>query len=78
MTDDAVLEILKKVQATLLAHTHTLAVLQQDNRVIRGAFKDLARQNVTPGEILALHADINRLQAQFAELDVRVNQLEAP
>jgi peptidoglycan hydrolase CwlO-like protein len=77
MTQDMVLEILKKIQAELRSHTRALATLQQDVRMIRAAVNDIAKVGVTSGEIEAIHFDLNRLQQQFVELDTRINELEA-
>jgi hypothetical protein len=59
-------------------HTHAgfLDVLQQDVRLIRAAVNDMARTDVTAGEIEALHHDVNRFQRQLLELTTRVEALE--
>ncbi len=54
----------------------SLTVLQQDTRALRAAFNDFARTNVTAGEIEALHADVNRVQAENAELQTRLATIE--
>jgi uncharacterized protein (DUF3084 family) len=54
----------------------SLTVLQQDMRSLRGAFNDFARTNVTAGEVEALHADVNRVQAENAELQARLATVE--
>ncbi len=33
------------------AHSHTLGVLLQEGRLLRAAVNDIAKENVTPGEI---------------------------
>jgi prefoldin subunit 5 len=53
-----------------------LTVLQQDMRSLRAAFNDFARTNVTAGEVEALHADVNRVQAENAALQARVATVE--
>jgi len=53
----------------------TLTVLQQETRALR-AFNDFARTNVTAGEIEALHADVNRVQAENAKLQTRLPTVE--
>ena len=53
-----------------------LTVLQQDMRSLRAAFNDFARTNVTAGEVEALHADVNRVQAENAELQARLATVE--
>jgi ubiquinone biosynthesis protein UbiJ len=53
-----------------------IVTMQQDVRALRAAFNDFARTNVTAGEIEALHADVNRVQAENAELAVRLATLE--
>ena len=54
----------------------SLTVLQQETRALRAAFNDFARTNVTAGEIEALHADVNRVQAENAELQTRLATVE--
>lgn len=54
----------------------SLTVLQQETRALRAAFNDFARTNVTAGEIEALHADVNRVQAENAELQSRLATIE--
>lgn len=58
------------------SHTRTLNVLQQDVRMIRAAVNDIARTDVTSGEVEALHHDLNRLQQDFADLAARVDVIE--
>jgi prefoldin subunit 5 len=53
-----------------------LVVLQQESRALKAAFNDFARTNVTAGEIEALHADVNRVQAENAELATRLATVE--
>ncbi len=54
----------------------SLTVLQQETRALRAAFNDFARTKVTAGEIEALHADVNRVQAENAELQTRLATIE--
>lgn len=56
--------------------SRSLTVLQQETRALRAAFNDFARTNVTAGEIDALHADVNRVQAENAELQARLATVE--
>jgi cell division protein FtsB len=58
------------------AHTRALDILQQDTRLIRAAVNDIARTNVTSGEVEALHHDVNRVQAENATLAAKVATLE--
>jgi ubiquinone biosynthesis protein UbiJ len=53
-----------------------LTVLQQDMRPLRAAFNDFARTNVTVGEVEAFHSDVNRVQAENAELQARLAIVE--
>lgn len=50
--------------------------LQQDTRSLRAAFNDFALTNPTAGEIQALHTDVNRVQAENAELQLRLDAAE--
>jgi hypothetical protein len=54
----------------------TVTVIQQDVRGLRAAFNDFALTNTTSGEIDALHQDVNWVQAENAELAVKVATLE--
>ena len=53
-----------------------LAVLQEDMRSLKAASNDFARTNVTSGEVKALHADVNRVQAENTELQARLATVE--
>jgi hypothetical protein len=57
-------------------HTRMLDMLQQDTRMIRGAVNDIARENVAPGEVEAIHHDLNRVQREPAELQARVDTIQ--
>lgn len=90
MPDDAVLEILKAIQAELATvradvgsvriglagHTRLLNILLQDTREIRAATNDMATSRVTAGEIEAVHHDLTRVQQEVAELAAKVDALE--
>src|SRR5262249_132142 len=52
-----------------------LSVLQRDSRMIRAALNDMARENVTAGEVEALHDDVDRVQNELGELAVRVEAI---
>jgi cob(I)alamin adenosyltransferase len=54
----------------------TVTVIQQEVRALKAAFNDFALTNLTSGEIEALHADVNRVQAENAELAAKVATLE--
>jgi chromosome segregation ATPase len=56
--------------------SRSLTVLQQETGALRAAFNDFARTNVTAGEIEALHADVNRVQAENAEMQTRLATVE--
>lgn len=56
--------------------TRAMTVLQHDIRALRAAFNDFALTNPTKGEIEALHTDVNRVQAENAELAAKVATLE--
>jgi chromosome segregation ATPase len=56
-------------------HRH-LMTTQQDIRMLTAAFNDFARENATKGEMEALHADLNRVQAEYATLAVRMETAE--
>ena len=90
MADDAVLEILKVIQGDIAGmkadmasvktdvrvHSRTLDILLQEGRLLRAAVNDFAKDNVTPGEVEAIHHDLNRLRHEMSELTVRVEMIE--
>ena len=45
-------------------------------RMMRAAINDLARTNITAGEVAAMHEDINRVQTKQMELERRIATLE--
>src|SRR5215813_791457 len=53
-------------------HARALDILSQDTRMIRAAVNDIARVDVTAGEVEVMHDDINRLRTEVTELTVRV------
>lgn len=67
---------LTELQGMTAGHTRTLNVLQQDVRLIRAAVNDIARTDVTSGEVEAIHHDLNRLQQQVSELTARLEIVE--
>jgi len=54
----------------------TGTVIQQDVRSLKAAFNDFALTSPTTGEIEALHADANRVQAETPSLPAKVATLE--
>jgi hypothetical protein len=84
MTNDDLRHLLRQEFAPIQAKldglpliTRSPTVLQQEARLLRAAFNDFARTNVTAGEIEALHADVNRVQAENAELSARLGDRRA-
>lgn len=83
MTEDQLRAVLRTELAPIKAHLDGLPIinrrlseLQQNMRELRAAFNDFARTNVTAGEIEALHADVNRVQAENATLEARLATVE--
>jgi hypothetical protein len=50
--------------------------LQHDSRLLRAAVNDIAKINITAGEVEAMHADIDMALAQIRDLTARVKTLE--
>jgi chromosome segregation ATPase len=65
------------IRGALNGHTRMLDMLQQDTRMIRGAVNDMAKTDVTAGEVEAIHHDLNRAQREIAELTARLEVIEA-
>jgi hypothetical protein len=55
---------------------NAIDVLQRAMRMLRAAINDLARTNITAGEVQALHDDLDRALAKQADLEARVAALE--
>lgn len=56
---------------------NAIAVLQRDVRLVRAAINDMGRTNITAGEVLALHEDIDRMQSLQLEIQTRLAAIEA-
>jgi ubiquinone biosynthesis protein UbiJ len=56
--------------------SRTLNILLQEGRMVRAAVNDLAKENVTPGEMEAVHEDLNRLRLEMDSVITRIEQLE--
>jgi hypothetical protein len=89
MADDAVMEILNRIQASIVALDHRVAaldekftrqytILAQDVRIIRAAIQDMVTTRVTAGEVDVLHEDMSRMQLGLADVVIRVEALEHP
>ena len=91
MADDAVMEILKRIQVSIAAldertqkslaaldekFTRQNTILGQDVRMIRAGIQDIVRTRVTAGEVDVLHEDMSRLQLGLTDLTIRVEALE--
>jgi hypothetical protein len=53
-----------------------IETLRHDVRTPPAAINDMARVNITAGEVEALHADIDRMQTRQMELEARIAALE--
>jgi ubiquinone biosynthesis protein UbiJ len=50
--------------------------LRRDLRMVKAAINDMARVNITAGEVEALHEEIDKIQAENAELATRLATVE--
>jgi hypothetical protein len=57
-------------------HSRLLDILKQDYRLLRSAVNDIAKENVTPGEIEAVHQDLTQVQRDIVSIQVRLDQIE--
>jgi len=75
------LELLRQdvgsIRVAQAAQGNTLHILLQDTRMLRAALNDVAKENVTPGEVEALHEDLSRLQQQVSHLNARLAVVES-
>jgi prefoldin subunit 5 len=90
MTDEELTETLRRELAPMRSELATIRArvdglpligsaietLRHDVRTLRAAINDMARINITAGEVEALHADIDRLQTKQLELETRLTTLE--
>lgn len=56
--------------------TRTLGILLQEGRLMRAAVNDIAKDDVTPGEMEAVHDDLTQLRQEVDGLTVRVEIIE--
>jgi ubiquinone biosynthesis protein UbiJ len=84
---DLTLEDIRTVLQTELAPIRTklnglplihrsIGEIRQELRMVRAAINDIAKTNITSGEVEALHDDVNRLQDRQNELEARLLTLE--
>jgi hypothetical protein len=57
-------------------HSRTLGILLQEGRLMRAAVNDIAKENVTPGEMEAVHDDLTQLRQEVDGLTVRIEMIE--
>jgi hypothetical protein len=67
---------LDRVVVEQRTHSRLLDVLKQEGRLLRSAVNDIAKENVTPGEVEAIHQDLTQLQHDVVSLQVRMDQIE--
>jgi ubiquinone biosynthesis protein UbiJ len=53
-----------------------IETLRHHVRTLRAAINDMARVNITAGEVEALHADVDRMGTKQIELEARLSALE--
>ena len=62
--------------ATLYELREDIRELRRETRLVKAAINDMARINITAGEVEALHDDIDRLAGEQSEIKARLNLLE--
>jgi ubiquinone biosynthesis protein UbiJ len=53
-----------------------IETVRYDVRTLRAAINDMARINITAGEVEAFHADVDRMGTKQIELEARLSALE--
>jgi hypothetical protein len=71
-----VLSELAFIRARLVIIGGAIDVLQLDVRMVKSAVNDLAKTNITAGEVEALHEDLQRVIAKQDDLETRLLVLE--
>jgi hypothetical protein len=64
------------IRARLMIMGGAIDVLQRDVRMVKAAVNDLAKTNITSGEVEALHDDLQRVIAKQDNLEARLLVLE--
>lgn len=57
--------------------SNSIHELRQDMRMVRAAINDMAKTDITSGEVEALHQDLERLLRRQEELEARIGTIEA-
>jgi ubiquinone biosynthesis protein UbiJ len=73
---DRIATDLTAVKTEQRAHSRTLGVLVQEGRLLRAAVNDIAKENVTPGEMEAVHEDLTQLRQEVDLLTARLEVVE--
>lgn len=53
-----------------------IETLRRDSRLLRAAINDMARTNITAGEVDAMHTDIDAVQSRQMNIETRLATLE--
>jgi hypothetical protein len=64
------------IRARLVIMGGAIDVLQRDVRMVKSAVNDLAKTNITAGEVEALHEDLQRVIARQDDFETRLLVLE--
>ena len=67
---------LDRVVTEQRSHARTLNILVQEGRLVRAAVNDVAKENVTPGEMEAVHDDLTQLRREVDSLTARLEIVE--
>jgi hypothetical protein len=67
---------LTAVKTEQRTHSRTLGILLQEGRLLRASVNDIAKENVTAGEMEAVHDDLTKLRREVDGLTVRMEMLE--
>jgi ubiquinone biosynthesis protein UbiJ len=73
---DRVAADLTAVKTEQRSHSRTLNILVQEGRLVRAAVNDIAKENVTPGEMEAVHNDLTQLRREVDTLTARIEIVE--
>jgi ubiquinone biosynthesis protein UbiJ len=73
---DRIATDLTAVKTEERGHSRTLGILLQEARLLRAAVNDIAKENVTPGEMEAVHDDLTQLRQEVDLLTARLEVLE--
>lgn len=67
---------MRLMMATIKSNMDKMIYVEGELRMLRSAINDHAKENVTPGEMLALHHDLDVYRRAQTEVEIRMKRVE--